>query len=79
MLGPLYVQEKLREMELERAMARQRRRSELRPPAGPRGPRRRRPTAIAFVARTAGRALRRLGSGLEAWGTASGAQTLGPW
>lgn len=38
MFGPFYVQEKLREIELERAMARARPRLELRPPPDAAGP-----------------------------------------
>lgn len=68
MLGMLYAQEKLRDYELERALARNR----LLRPAGPRrGPNLGR-TLVGALARRAGRALRRLGAGLEAWGMASG-------
>jgi hypothetical protein len=67
MLGMLYVQEKLRELETERALVRSRM---PRPPRVPRRPGPRTPL-LAPLARRAGRALRRLGAGLEAWGAAS--------
>jgi hypothetical protein len=55
----IYVSEKLRELEEERA-----RRASERPSP------KRRPVLLGPAARRTGRALRQLGEGLEAWGTA---------
>ncbi len=67
MLGMLYAQEKLREFELERALARGRLAREAKPPRRGNG----RMPLLATLARRVGRALRELGAGIEAWGTAS--------
>jgi hypothetical protein len=55
----IYVSEKLRELEEERA-----RRASERPSP------KRRPVLLGPAAQRTGRALRRIGEGLEAWGTA---------
>ena len=66
--------ERIRRFDLERAMLRHARLAE----AGGLARKRGRPRVLGPVARGAGRALRRLGSGLEAWGGASSlAQILG--
>jgi hypothetical protein len=54
----MYVSEKLRELEEDRE-----RRAPVRPPP-------RRKPVVGPVARRAGRTLRRIGEGLEAWGSA---------
>ncbi len=59
MWNHIYVSEKLRELEEERA----------RREAGRPAPKRR-PVLLGPAAQRTGRALRRLGEGLEAWGTA---------
>ncbi len=59
MWNHIYVSEKLRELEEERA-----RRALERPSPN------RRPVLLGPAARRTGRALRRIGEGLEAWGTA---------
>ncbi len=59
MWNHVYVSEKLRELEEERA-----RRAPQRPPQT------RRPVLRGPAARRTGRALRRIGEGLEDWGTA---------
>ncbi|HXF50112.1 MAG TPA: hypothetical protein VNM43_00310 [Dehalococcoidia bacterium] len=75
MLGSPDILERIRTLELERAMLRHER---LALAGGPPRPKRR-PPVLGPVARGAGRALRRLGSGLEAWGGASSlAHVLGP-
>ncbi len=58
MWNHIYVSEKLRELEEERA------RQEAGRPAAKRSP------VLGPAARRTGRALRRIGEGLEAWGTA---------
>ncbi len=59
MWNHIYVNEKLRELEEERA-----RRAPERPSPN------RKPVLLGPAARRTGRALRRIGEGLEAWGTA---------
>lgn len=67
MLGSPETLERIRRLELERALARHERLAV----AGGLPRSKRRMPVLAPVARGAGRALRRLGSGLEAWGGAS--------
>ncbi len=75
MLGSPDILEDIRKLELERAMTRHARLAQ----AGGLPRPKRRPPVLAPMARGAGRVLRRLGSGLEAWGGASSlAHVLGP-
>jgi hypothetical protein len=74
MLGSPDTLEQIRRFELERALRRHERLAQ----AGGLPRKRGRPPVLAPVARGAGRALRRLGAGLEAWGGVSSlAQILG--
>ncbi|HXF50113.1 MAG TPA: hypothetical protein VNM43_00315 [Dehalococcoidia bacterium] len=71
MLALLYTEDKLRELGQERASVRGRAPHPPQPPLRPR-----RTPFLRLLALRAGRALRRLGAGLETWGgAASGATT----
>jgi hypothetical protein len=75
MLGSLDTMENVRKLELERLELRHRRLAL----AGGLSRKKKAPPVIGPVARGAGRTLRRLGAGLEAWGGASSlAHILGP-